>query len=114
MENGKMRAVGSLVAGGILGAGVALLFAPKSGKRARRDMCHLGKKIMNRSEAVRLELGHSLDNLVDDISEKVTDELDRRRDWTKDWTHKTRRDVQRLYGTGKDYFHGGMKRLTRA
>lgn len=47
----------ALIAGGLLGAGVALLFAPQSGRKTRRDLCHLAEKTRNKVEAAQIEWG---------------------------------------------------------
>jgi hypothetical protein len=42
-RNEKLNGALMFVAGGLLGAGLALLLAPQSGRRTRRDIVHLGK-----------------------------------------------------------------------
>ncbi len=81
--NGKLRTIGTLVAGGLVGAGVALLFAPQSGRRTRRELRHMGRKALKKSEAIGMDLRNSFDNLVDDLSTKLKDGISRGRDWSK-------------------------------
>ncbi|MBZ5498182.1 MAG: YtxH domain-containing protein [Acidobacteriia bacterium] len=96
VRNGRMSTLGSIAVGGLLGAGIALLFAPQSGKRTRRDLRHFGKKVLNKSEAIGMDLCHSVDNLVNGVSEKVYDGVERSLDWTK----RATRDVQCAVGSG--------------
>ena len=72
----------ALLAGALLGAGIALLFAPQSGQRTRRDIRHFAKKVGNKAEAARIELQHSIDNIIGDAEEKMRDGLARGMDWT--------------------------------
>jgi gas vesicle protein len=72
----------ALLAGALLGAGIALLFAPQSGRRTRRDIRHFAAKVGNRADAARLELKHSIDNIIGDAEEKLRDGLARGVDWT--------------------------------
>ncbi|MBP1597470.1 MAG: YtxH-like protein, partial [Acidobacteria bacterium] len=43
MMNGRAKGVAFLAIGSVIGAGAALLFAPQSGAKTRRDLRHLGK-----------------------------------------------------------------------
>ena len=72
----------ALITGALLGAGVALLFAPQSGRKTRRDIRQFAEKVGNKAEAARLELQHSIDNIIDDIEGKLQEGLARGMDWT--------------------------------
>jgi gas vesicle protein len=72
----------ALIVGTLLGAGVALLFAPQSGRKTRRDIRHFAEKVGNKAEAARLELQHSVDNIIGDVEEKLQEGLACGMDWT--------------------------------
>ncbi len=72
----------ALLAGLLLGAGIALLFAPQSGRKTRRDIRRFTEKVGNKADAVRLELQHSLENMIEDADEKLRDGLAKGVDWT--------------------------------
>jgi gas vesicle protein len=72
----------SFIAGTLLGAGVALLFAPQSGRKTRRDIRQFAEKTGNKVEAAQLELQHSIENTLGDISEKLQEGLSCGIDWT--------------------------------
>ena len=72
----------AFVAGTLLGAGVALLFAPQSGRKTRRDIRQFAEKAGNKAEAAQLELRHSIENIIGDIEEKLQEGLARGMDWT--------------------------------
>ena len=72
----------ALIAGTLLGAVVALLFAPQSGRKTRRDIRQFAEKAGNKAEAARLELQHSIDNIIGDIEEKLQQGLACGMDWT--------------------------------
>ena len=74
--------VTALIAGALLGAGVALLFAPQSGRKTRRDIRHFTEKAGNRVEAAQIELQHSIDNIIGDVEEKLQEGLASGMDWT--------------------------------
>jgi gas vesicle protein len=72
----------ALIAGALLGAGVALLFAPQSGRKTRRDIRHFAEKAGDKVEAVRHELQHSIDNIIGDIEGTLQKGLNSGMDWT--------------------------------
>ncbi len=109
-SNHRMRTYGAFLAGGLIGAGVAILFAPHSGKRTRREIRHLGKKVLRKSEAIGMDLRHSLDNLVDDVSEKLRDGVELGRDLTK----KTGKEVRHALRSGTSYLKEGVQRISKA
>jgi len=73
---------GALLAGALLGAGVALLFAPQSGRKTRRDIRQFAEKVGNKAEAAQLELQHTIDNIIRDVEEKLKEGLASGMDWT--------------------------------
>ncbi len=101
MQNRKLRSIGTFVVGGLIGAGVAILFAPQSGRRTRRELRHMGKKVLHKSEALGMDLRNSLDNLVDDISGKLKDGVARGRDWSQ----RAKKDVRNIVESGRSYVH---------
>ncbi len=72
----------ALIAGGLLGAGVALLLAPQSGRKTRRDLCRFAEKTRNKVEAAEIELRHSVENIVAEAAERIGGGLNRGIEWT--------------------------------
>jgi gas vesicle protein len=72
----------ALLAGAFLGASVALLFAPQSGRKTRRDLCKFAERTGNRVEEVQLELQQSIDDILREIEEKLQEGLAAGMDWT--------------------------------
>ena len=72
----------ALIAGALLGAGIALLFAPQSGRKTRRDIRQFAERVGNKAEAARLELQRSIDNMIGDAEEKLREGLAGGMDWT--------------------------------
>lgn len=64
-SSGFMAGALMLVVGGLIGAGVALLYAPQSGEKTRKELTRYGKKARKRTrDAV---------DAVEDFSDHVTD-----------------------------------------
>ncbi|QXE93064.1 YtxH domain-containing protein [Geomonas subterranea] len=66
--NRSMTGLMMLVGGGVLGAGLGLLFAPCAGEKSRKKMMRMGKTISNRSDRVMRDISDRLDDLADSMS----------------------------------------------
>jgi gas vesicle protein len=60
-----------LVGGGVVGAGVALLLAPHSGRRTRREIARLGKTIGTKGDRAVRDVVRKANELADTVGEKV-------------------------------------------
>lgn len=85
-----------VVAGGVIGAGLALLFAPQSGSKTRKDLSRYSKKARCRADEVADDLAANVSNLVETIGEKTDDLLEKGRDIAGG----TRKDLIRLIEEG--------------
>ncbi|GAC1468219.1 MAG: YtxH domain-containing protein [Desulfuromonadaceae bacterium] len=93
----KIAAAALLVfAGGVIGAGLALLFAPQSGTRTRTDILRYSKKARNRADEVVDDLAANVSDLVETIGEKTDDLLEK----GKDVAGSARKDLIRLIEEG--------------
>jgi len=85
-----------IFAGGIIGASLALLFAPQSGSRTRNDILRYSKRARKRADEVVYDLGTNVSTLVDTIGEKTDDLLEK----GKDAAGGARKDLIRLIEEG--------------
>ena len=95
-ENKIAAAALFVIAGGVIGAGLALLFAPQSGTRTRKDIVRYSKKARNRADEVVDDLAANVSNLVETIGEKTDDLLEK----GKDVAGSARKDLIRLIEEG--------------
>lgn len=65
-----------LIAGGVIGAGLALLYAPQSGKRTRRDIGRFSNRVKNQTSELVEDFTESVHDLVDTIGDKASELLD--------------------------------------
>jgi gas vesicle protein len=70
-SNTTIHAATAFILGSLAGAGIALIFAPQTGKRTREDLRYWGRVVKIKSEKAQLELERGMKNLVVDISEKL-------------------------------------------
>jgi gas vesicle protein len=104
-EKGNVAA--GFIIGAMLGAGVALLFAPQSGRKTRRDIRAFGEKAKSKAESALADLRRPLESLVDDVSKKLEAEIER----GKEWTEGKLADVQRAVETGKKQIQEEIERI---
>ena len=98
-----------MVAGGILGAGIALLLAPKSGQRTRRDIMRSAKKVRSRAEEAVDDLSININDLVESIGDKTDDLFDK----GKDIAGSARKDLIRLIEEGASRLEKFRTKLSR-
>lgn len=61
----SMTDVMMLVGGGVIGAGLGLLFAPYSGEKSRKKMMRVGKTMSSRSDRMRRDLSERMSDLAE-------------------------------------------------
>ena len=94
-NNNAMVGALMLVAGGILGAAIALLYAPQSGEKTRKELNRYAKKARRKAEdAVEA---------VEDFSEQVTD-----------MAETVGERAAEILERGKDMAYGAKKGLLKA
>jgi len=98
-----------IVAGGIVGAGLALLLAPQSGQRTRRDISRYAKRAKTRADEAVEDITTNINDLVETIGEK-TDELVEK---GKDVAGGARKDLIRLIEEGASRLERFRTKLSR-
>lgn len=106
LRNGKLQTARTLLIGGAIGAGVALLLAPQSGRRTRRELRHLGKKALHKSAAIGMDVRNSFDNLLDGVSDTFRDNFH--------WTRKAGHGMLSAIGSGKSFIREKVNKVSRA
>lgn len=61
-----------LVGGTILGAGLALLLAPKAGKETRKDLLRMARTVGSKTDKVVHEFADNVSELADTIGDKAS------------------------------------------
>jgi len=98
-----------ILAGGIVGAGIALLFAPQSGDRTRRDLVRYARKTRTRAEEAVDDLSTNISDLVENIGEKTDELLDK----GKEVAGGARKDLIRLIEEGASRLEQFRTKLSR-
>ena len=70
--NATIKDALKLAGGGIVGAGVALLFAPRTGKETRREIVHFARNAGRKTDRAAHELGITLADFASTVEKKAT------------------------------------------
>jgi gas vesicle protein len=73
-----------VLVGAILGAGAALLFAPQSGRKTRRDISRYARKTSKVVEGVAGEVVGSVAGMVDAVEETAEEFLEKGKDLSRE------------------------------
>lgn len=98
-----------LVAGGLLGAAVALLYAPQSGRQTRRDISRYSRKMRREAENVVDEFAGNVHGMVETIGERAEDILDR----GKDLAHEAKVELIKIIDEGQARLEKQKARLAK-
>jgi gas vesicle protein len=71
------QAAGFFVLGAVAGAAIALLYAPQSGDRTKKDIKKFARKTVDRLDDLQTDIRDKVADWVDDMSEVVKDGVDR-------------------------------------
>jgi gas vesicle protein len=106
-DNGKVVGVLTFVGGAMIGAGVALLFAPGSGERTRRDISLTARKVGRRLRRAARDFSDDVSGLVDSL-EQSAGEL---REKGKVMAHDAKRGLRDTLEAGEEMLVRQKERL---
>ncbi|HJV64524.1 MAG TPA: YtxH domain-containing protein [Geomonas sp.] len=73
-----------IVVGGLIGAGIALLLAPQTGKKARKSLACYAKNFSNKANEAANEFAETLSDFVDSAGDRAAELLHEGGDLTQD------------------------------
>jgi gas vesicle protein len=76
----KPAGVGSFIIGLAIGAGLALLFAPRTGAETRRDLQRRAREVGDQAQDLVSELTESVGSTIKSAKDSVEDRIDATRD----------------------------------
>lgn len=77
MDDDAKKIAGAFLVGGIIGAFVALLYAPKSGRETRKDISKAARRIQKDTVDLVDDTIHGINDFASDMKDKVTDIIER-------------------------------------
>ena len=98
-----------LIAGGLLGAAAALLYAPQSGRQTRRDIARYSRKVSRQAEDIVDDFAGNVHSMVETIGERAEDILDK----GKDLAHEAKVELIKIIDEGQAKLEKQKTRLAR-
>ncbi len=110
-DRNNSAAVGALMllAGGVIGAGMALLYAPQTGKKTRKQISRYAKKVRNETEEMIRDAASAVTEMAEDLGEKTAELVERGGDVADDW----RRHLLESLEQGQKSLEKQRKKLTQ-
>lgn len=109
LKNSVMIGGIMLVAGGVLGAAVALLYAPQSGRQTRRDVARYSRKVRRKAENIIDDFAGNVNGMVESISERSEEILEK----GKDLAHEAKVDLLKVIDEGQARLGKQKERLAK-
>ena len=82
MQNDSAKIAGAFLLGGLVGAFVALLYAPKTGKETRREISKVAKSVKKNTTEFVEDTVDTINDFVDDMKDRATYVIDKGADLT--------------------------------
>lgn len=83
MRDNNLKVAGAFLAGGLIGAAVALLYAPKSGYETRNDIARSARRIKKSAIDLAEETIENINNLAEDVKDLASDLIESGVDMTE-------------------------------
>lgn len=77
MNKNTTKIAGAFLLGGLIGASVALLYAPKSGRETRKDISKTARRIKNKSVDLVEEMIEGVNDLTNNVKDNINREKSR-------------------------------------
>ena len=82
MNNDTIKIGGAFLIGGLIGATIALLYAPKSGRKTRKDIIRAAHRAKNSTADLIEDTIDDVNDFINDLKEKASDIADQGTDLT--------------------------------
>ena len=92
-EDYKKVALAFLI-GGAVGAGIALLYAPQSGRDTRKDIAKTARRVKKETVNLVEDAVDSINDFASDVKDRVSDIIDRGKDLSDDAKKEVLRNLE--------------------
>jgi len=111
-NNNVMVGALMLVAGGIIGAGIALMYAPQSGEKTRKEMARYAKKARRRTQDA-VDAVEEFTDQVTDMAEAVGDRASEILEKGKDMAYGAKKGLLKAIADGEARLEKERSRLSK-
>ena len=110
MDEDYRKLGAAFLLGGLLGAGFALLYAPKSGRQTRKDISKTARRIKKETVHLVEDAIDSVNDFTGDMKDKVSDLIDRGKELSDD----AKKEIVRNLDHGQKVIEKQKKRIVDA
>jgi gas vesicle protein len=110
MDEDYRKIGAAFLLGGLLGAGFALLYAPKSGRETRKDISRTARRIKKETVHLVEDAIDSVNDFAGDMKDKVSDLIDRGKELSDD----AKKEIIRNLEHGQKTIEKQKKRIADA
>ena len=110
MNEDNTKIAGAFLIGGFIGAAVALLYAPKSGRETRKDIARTAKKVKKETVHLVEDAIDSINDFAGDVKDKVSDIIDQ----GKDLSESAKKEILKNLEDGQKIIEKQKKRIIDA
>ena len=110
MDRDARNILAAFLLGGVIGAAVALLYAPKSGRETREDISRAAGKIKKGTIDLADDIIESVHDFAEDVKDKATDVINR----GKELSESARKEIIKTLEHGQKAIEKQRKRIIDA
>ena len=110
MSEDNTKIAGAFLIGGLIGAAVALLYAPKSGRETRKDIARTAKKVKKETVHLVEDAIDSINDFAGDVKNKVSDIIEQ----GKDLSESAKKEILKNLEDGQKTIEKQKKRIIDA
>ena len=110
MENDYRKIAGAFLVGGLMGAAIALLYAPQSGRDTRKDIKKTARRIKKETVHLVDDTVDSINEFAGDVKEKVNEIIER----GKELSDGAKREIIKNLDHGQKVMEKQRKRIIDA
>jgi gas vesicle protein len=109
-ESSYKKVAGAFLVGGAIGAVLALLYAPKSGRETRKDIVRTARKVKKETTHAVEDAIDSINDFADDVKDKVSDIIEK----GKDLSDSAKKEILRNLDHSQKSIEKQRKRIVEA
>ncbi|MEW6053178.1 MAG: YtxH domain-containing protein [Nitrospirota bacterium] len=110
MDDDYKKIAGAFLIGGVIGAAIAILYAPKSGRETRKDITRTARRIKRETVHLVNDAIDSINDFTVDVKDKVSDVIDQ----GKDLSESAKKEILKNLDHGQKVIEKQKKRLIEA
>lgn len=110
MKDNRAMIGGAFLLGGAIGAAVALLYAPKSGRETRKDISRAARRIKNSTADLIDDAIEDVNEFANNLKEKAANVVEQ----GAELSEKAKREIMKTLETGQRSIEKQRKKLTDA